>query len=602
MPLNQGSRLSGILLRNFRAYEKEAFFAIRGLTLVFGSNSAGKSTPLLALNLLKNSLEERNGYLNTSGSRLNIGGARSLPHKRNPDADSEVAVYLRGLAIDDPDRGMIPAAPSHPDIYSEYVDDNNYDFGIGVVFGIPGQTNLNSKLANTDGRARIKALRVYVGQSTQPLAEFKLSLGSERRMHNIWLRDSVPLRCQSVDAEHPLWAAAATRWGALLCTLVAANGFTGRTERAEANIGLYDHVQAEERYPALNAFDSELQAKLKENELDVLTAEEFDSAMMQHFSLAARRNKQQSPLSRYLDFANTVTLPEQVAEELARSIAFSQRATIVGINSWSPDRDHLIREELKGHPLMEAWPGAFVPSLNLAQMLKSSATAFRTIVRDVHVVTAERDSIGRISLFSRSEQPDSVGSLLSTTAFDESREWNSLEDALKVSGIGFGIHIERWSNPNDLETGAFAVKVREEGMPGTMNIVDHGLGLQKVLPVLVSSLIELHKAIAIQEPESHLHPEMQKSIATFLAIASQKRIGPVFVETHSEHILRRVLAMVGHDSISIPKLQIANIALLYVSRVNGASSVTELEIAPNGTLITPWPNDSANDGYRELLT
>ena len=139
-------------------------------------------------------------------------------------------------------------------------------------------------------------------------------------------------------------------------------------------------------------------------------------------------------------------------------------------------------------------------------------------------------------------------------------------------------------------------------MPGTMNIVDHGLGLQKVLPVLVSSLIEVHKAIAIQEPESHLHPEMQKSVATFLAIASQKRVGPVFIETHSEHILRRILAMIGHESTSIPKLQVANIALLYVSRVNGASSVTELEIASNGTLITPWPNDSANDGYRELLT
>ncbi len=600
MLINQGSRLSGILLRNFRAYEKEAFFAIRGLTLVFGSNSAGKSTPLLALNLLKNSLEERNGYLNTSGTRLNIGGARSLPHKRNLDEESEVAVYLRGLMNDDPERQLVPALPSHPDIYSEYVDDNKYDFGIGVVFGAPGQSHSDSKAGNSDGRARIKALRVYVGQSTQPLAEYKLSLGS--RMHNVWLRDSVPFRCQSVDAEHPLWAAAAKRWGALLCTLVAANGFSGRNERAEAKIGLYDHARAEERYPALNAFDEALQIKLRENELEILTPEEYDSAMMQHFSPAMKRNREKSPFSRYLDFAQTVIVPEEVTAELARSIAFAQRATLVGINSWSPDRDHLIREELKGHPLMDAWPGAFVPSLNLAQMLKSSASAFRTIVRDVHVVTAERDSIGRISLYSRSEQPDSVGSLLSTTAIDESREWNSLEDALKVSGIGFGIHIDRWSNPNDLETGAFAVKVREEGMPGTMNIVDHGLGLQKVLPVLVSSLIEVHKAIAIQEPESHLHPEMQKSIATFLAIASQKRVGPVFIETHSEHILRRILAMVGHESTGVPKLEVANIALLYVSRVNGASSVTELEIAPNGTLITPWPNDSANDGYRELLT
>lgn len=597
----RSSRLSGILLRNFRAYDQDAFFPIRQLTLVFGSNSAGKSTPLLALNLLKNSLEERDGFLNTSGTRLNIGGARSLPHRRNPDADSEIALFLRGLVNEDPDSRIIPDFPSHPDIYSEYVDDNQYDFGFGVVFGSASKSPSNSRIGGSDGRAKIKAVRVYLGQGLKPLAEYKSTPGP-KPWNRMWLRDSVPLRCDSVDVEHPLWAATAKRWGSLITTLIAARDYKGRDERAAKNIGLYNHAVSEEDFTALNDFDDHLRRQLVEEGIGILSSDDFDYAMMQHFSPSLRRSKQLSPLSKYLEYAKTLTMPDQVVSELARSIAIAQRATVIGINSWSPDRDHLIREELSGHPLMDAWPGAFIPSLNLAQMIRASANEIRSIVRDVHVVAAERDSLARISLFSRSEQPDSVGSLLSASGFEDSREWTALEDALRSSGIGFGIHVERWSNPNDLETGAFAVKVREEGMPGTMNIVDHGLGLQKVLPVLVSSLIEIHKTIAIQEPESHLHPEMQKSVASFLAIASQNRVGPVFVETHSEHILRRVLALISHSSHATFKLQPTDVSLLYVSRMNGASSVTELEIAANGTLITPWPNESANDGYRDLLT
>jgi predicted ATPase len=94
---------------------------------------------------------------------------------------------------------------------------------------------------------------------------------------------------------------------------------------------------------------------------------------------------------------------------------------------------------------------------------------------------------------------------------------------------------------------------------------------------------------------------MQKSVATFLAIAARNRVGPVFVETHSEHILRRILAHIGSGKMQ-PQLSEAEVAILYVTRVNGSSTVTQLEIAPNGTMATPWPNESANDGYRELLT
>jgi len=592
-------RLSGVLLRNFRAYEKAAFFPLRPVTLVFGENSAGKSTPLLALNLLRNSMDERSGYLNTSGGSLNIGGAKSLPHKRNPQQESETAIYIKGLHLQSPNPGNRLHHTTYPDIYSEYIDDNDYDLGLGVIFRTPSASELKQR-GKIDERARIRGLRVYVGQSIQHLAEFRIPTEVDDLL-SLRMKDTIPLRCSFIDVEHPIWLATARKWGALLCTLIASQNYEGRNTRATEGIGLYDHTYAEEHYPALNRYDDFMREQLKNAGIPLFNDEEFLDTMVQHLSKGSRSSQKATALDAVIELARNVTVPDEVILELARSIAYAQKATSVGINSWSPSRHSLVRADLRGHPLMDAFPGGMVPNLNLSIMMTESAQSFRSVVRDVHIVAAERESIGRISLFSRSEQPDSVGSLLSATANEENSEWSQLEQALKVAGIGYEFQLERWSNPNDPESGAFAVKIREEGMPGSMNIVDHGLGLQKVLPVLSSSLIEKHKAIAIQEPETHLHPQMQKSVATFLAIAARNRVGPVFVETHSEHILRRILAHIGSGKMQ-PQLSEAEVAILYVTRVNGSSTVTQLEIAPNGTMATPWPNESANDGYRELLT
>ena len=192
-------RLSGVLLRNFRAYEQVAFFPLRPVTLVFGENSAGKSTPLLALNLLRNSMDERSGYLNTSGGSLNIGGAKSLPHKRNPQDESETAIYIKGLHLRSPNPGNRLRHTTYPDVYSEYIEDNDYDLGLGVIFRTPTSAELKQR-GRIDGRARIRGLRVYVGQSIQPLAEFRIPTEIDDLL-NLRMKDTIPLRCTFIDVD-----------------------------------------------------------------------------------------------------------------------------------------------------------------------------------------------------------------------------------------------------------------------------------------------------------------------------------------------------------------------------------------------------------------
>ena len=63
---------------------------------------------------------------------------------------------------------------------------------------------------------------------------------------------------------------------------------------------------------------------------------------------------------------------------------------------------------------------------------------------------------------------------------------------------------------------------------------DCGLGLQDLLVILFFALHSEYKVILIEEPESHLHPEMQKKLLAFLRNNTDKQF---FLSTHSNVFL-----------------------------------------------------------------
>jgi len=80
--------------------------------------------------------------------------------------------------------------------------------------------------------------------------------------------------------------------------------------------------------------------------------------------------------------------------------------------------------------------------------------------------------------------------------------------------------------------------------PYQINIVDVGEGVAQVLPVLVACAMASEGKIdilAVEEPESHLHPRLQMALAAhFCELARQSKPPKVLLETHSEQVLLRV--------------------------------------------------------------
>jgi len=73
------------------------------------------------------------------------------------------------------------------------------------------------------------------------------------------------------------------------------------------------------------------------------------------------------------------------------------------------------------------------------------------------------------------------------------------------------------------------------------NIVDVGFGVSQSLPIIVQGLyMDKDQTLLLEQPEIHLHPEMQLQMADFL-IALAKNEKNVIVETHSDHFVNRII-------------------------------------------------------------
>ena len=123
-------------------------------------------------------------------------------------------------------------------------------------------------------------------------------------------------------------------------------------------------------------------------------------------------------------------------------------------------------------------------------------------------------------------------------------EWSSLHDDLIEFGDYSGLfsdikvrgHGRQMSDPFQLQ-----VKVRS----GTYaNIMDVGYGVSQSLPILVDVRTAKRHTFLLQQPEVHLHPRAQASLAVLFAESWKQNKNRFLIETHSDYIVDRIRILV----------------------------------------------------------
>jgi predicted ATPase len=141
----------------------------------------------------------------------------------------------------------------------------------------------------------------------------------------------------------------------------------------------------------------------------------------------------------------------------------------------------------------------------------------------------------------------------------------------------------------------FQVWVRRQ--PGAQEVLltDVGFGVSQILPVIaLCYYAPPGSVLLLEQPEIHLHPRVQAGLADVLIDAIKTRNIQIIVESHSEHLLRRLQRNIAEEKIS-PE----GTALYFCEIDAGVSRLTELKVDMYGN-IENWPDGFFGDEFAEI--
>ncbi|HHC24454.1 MAG TPA: hypothetical protein ENK58_03425 [Desulfobacterales bacterium] len=131
-----------------------------------------------------------------------------------------------------------------------------------------------------------------------------------------------------------------------------------------------------------------------------------------------------------------------------------------------------------------------------------------------------------------------------------------------------------------------------------VDLIDAGEGMIQVMPVLTSLALARAwkeggaRIVAIEEPESHLHPKLQTALASYITEKVREKDSPIIIlETHSELLLLSIQLEILKKGIP-PE----NAVVYWISQLaNGESMVDQTTFDENGKFIGNRPPDVFSD-------
>jgi predicted ATPase len=161
---------------------------------------------------------------------------------------------------------------------------------------------------------------------------------------------------------------------------------------------------------------------------------------------------------------------------------------------------------------------------------------------------------------------------------------------LQELGLIVDMKVEQLSDEADI----YRVVVRQTSKSSLVYLPDVGFGVSQILPVLVLlASAEPGSTVLLEQPEIHLHPAVQSGLADIMIESALVREVQVIVESHSEHLLRRLQRRVAEE-----RADPSDVALYFCATEEGESSLSPLKLNILGE-IENWPADFFGDPLGE---
>lgn len=182
-------------------------------------------------------------------------------------------------------------------------------------------------------------------------------------------------------------------------------------------------------------------------------------------------------------------------------------------------------------------------------------------------------------------------------------------DLLAEVSFWYERHLGRSLRIQDVPPADFRLMVRNPDRAELdTDLADNGEGTIQVLPVLTALALSRRHAeggpsvLAIEEPESHLHPKLQRALAAYLCdVVAGGGPSRVVLETHSEHLLLGVQLQILQG-----RLRPEDALVYWVRQLDGGQSIAEsVRFDRNARLQGAWPPEVFSDDTdlaRQIIT
>ncbi len=543
--------IHSIEIENFKAFGQRVRIPLAPITLIFGQNSAGKSSILHGLNLLKQTRESREA------------GALLLPRT---------------------EKGIVDLGSFQELLF-------NHDLKNVLTFKIESSTAFNrssrfwpSPLKRTalelsfsrpslEGEVQLNGINVFLMDPNDCLAKFSPS----NRSRDLWRgpifygsreRRFGRLRLRALECS---WVSKATHiWEPFYKTSLDTRQEILQGLRNEWN-RLSQKKDLIKQNPLLSEDDE------SEEVVDDQTFEDLRSSISfysQEFTLEAFINR-------------------RTAREIGSLIGTDGFIPVtVGRGSKVPFPEDAILAQRQS-------------TLDVSEVAVYAARALENALDTLFPLGPFRRPPERWYIFTGTSPQDVgyEGDLLPDLLFrrpelvEETNRW------LENLGVGYAIKVR--SVGQELKD-LFEVRLvdKRKGRDVEVSLTDVGFGVSQLLPFIVQSLAAKDQIISIEQPEVHIHPRLQADLGDLLASAIRPpRNNQFIIETHSEHLILRILRRIreSQESSDVGALKAEDVSVLYVVGGKHGARVEQLPITVEGDFSREWPEGFFGERAKELF-
>ncbi len=537
--------LRSIELENFKAFGKRANIQFAPITLIFGENSAGKSSILQALNLLKQTRENR---------------------------DVSAPLALRA------ENGIVDLGSFKEMIYDHELK-------------------------------RTLCIRVETKKESLSAIEFKFkrpSLEEVVQLDQIEIYKGIPLRCiarfqpsgKSVDTEeflrstpffiNPFFSDTSsyspTKISALKCIWI-----TEKTEFWEQEFK-WCKDNKEEIISLLKEEKTSLEEHIKHQR------EEEDNYEHRSINQDSQGidDKYQNVLDSIDENIEFISSNFNVKNYIAKRLK-EEMKTVLGLQGFIP----MVTLSYPGFTSI----GAILRrrtddiSFDLRDNTFSTKREFEETLDSLFPMGPFRRPPERWYIFTGTSPQDVGyrGNLLPDLLFRDPKLVDKANKWLKQLEIGYKLVVKQiGTDSGDL----FEVRLIDTRREGKIDVAlpDVGFGISQLLPFVVQSLVSEKQIISIEQPEVHVHPKLQADLGDLLAAAIREpQQNQFIIETHSEHLILRLQRLVYEK-----KIKPEDVSVIYVSRSPEGAKSQRLRLDEEGDFIDDWPKGFFPERLREL--